>query len=151
MRVSPFFGSGPRARTSMHAPSLALPRWPAGGGREGGVDLPAAHRTPLQAQGFFQVAVGEQVGVGEDFGSRAVGGDFAVVQDDGTTADVEDEIEIVGSDDAGVVKGVEQADQAPAVVGLEAGGRLVHDHRMSGDRARTVAMATLRFSPAESR
>jgi hypothetical protein len=62
---------------------------------EAGFFSSPAHRAPLHPQGLLKVTLGKEGLVADDLQGGAVGGDAAVVEDDGAAAGVE----VVGCDD----------------------------------------------------
>lgn len=89
-----------------------------------------ADRATLQAQRRFEMAALQEIGIMKDLQGRPVGHDLALMDDNGARAEVKNEIEVVGGDDPGVVKGGQEFDEAAAGGRIETGRRLIHDQNL---------------------
>ena len=79
----------------------------------------AAERAGLEAKGLFQVACLHEITVFKDRLGWAIGHNLAVVDDDGSLAEVEDHVEIMGGNNLGVLKAIKQFDKAAPRLGVE--------------------------------
>src|SRR5512140_3685838 len=94
--------------------------------KRGGRWTALTNRTALHTKRFFQAAGVEEFVILQDVPGGAVGDDPARLQNDGAAAQVQNQVQVVGGDDQGMVEGLQQLDQLPPGLGIKIGTRLIH-------------------------